>query len=162
MNEYRYNNSVVSKIKRRIMLVAKHKHFAMGTALAAIIGFGLLAGNDVKADTIDPFAVQAPTPPTSPMYRKTVPLDVFCAESEILHEVLAKEYGETPIAMSINQTAPHGGVGPEGAYLIWFTNVDRTSFSLVSDGGAGVSCIVFSGSCDIGNCFIPNGSLWSS
>ena len=144
------------------MLVVKHKHFAMGTALAAIIGFGLLAGNDVKADTIDPFLVQAPpTTTTDPMYRKRVPIEVFCADSQVLHEVLAEEYNETPVAMSINQDSQNG-VGPEGAYLIWFTNPDRTTFSIVSDGGAGISCIVFSGSCDVGNCFIPSGSLWAS
>ncbi len=158
MNDYSYDNSVVSKIKRKIMLVVKHKHFAMGTALAAIIGFGLLAGNDVKADTIDPFAVQAQSP-SSTMYQKRVALEVFCANSEILYEVLEEEYGESPVAMSINQSSQNG-IGPEGAYLIWFANADRSTFSIVSDGGAGVSCIVFSGSCDIGNCFIPNGSLW--
>ena len=142
------------------MLVVKHKHFAMGTALAAIIGFGLLAGNDVKADTVDPFAVQAPQSPSSTMYRKRVPLEVFCADSNILYEVLEEEYDESPVAMSINQRNENGGIGPEGAYLMWFTNADRSTFSIVSDGGAGISCIVFSGSCDIGNCFIPNGSLW--
>ena len=157
MNDYSYDNSVVSKIKRKIMLVVKHKHFAMGTALAAIIGFGLLAGNDVKADTIDPFALaQAP----EGMIQKRVPINVFCADSATIHEVLEEEYGETPIAMSVNERKENGNIGPEGAYLLWFTNPERTTFSIVSDGGMGVSCILLSGACAPGDCFVPSVSLW--
>ena len=135
-----------------------HKWFAMGTAIVALFGLGLLAANDVKAD---PFIVQAQTPPPVPqgMIQKRVPIDVFCADSAIIHEVLEEEYRETPIAMSVN-TAKENGIGPEGAYLLWFTNVERTTFSIVSDGGMGVSCILLSGACAPGDCFVPSVSLW--
>ena len=142
------------KIKELIMRTINHRWFAMGTAVVALFGLGLLAANDVKAD---PFTVQAPAP--NGMIQKRVPIDVFCADSAIIHEVLEEEYGETPIAMSVNERKENG-VGPEGAYLLWFTNHERTTFSIVSDGGMGVSCILLSGACAPGDCFVPSVSLW--
>ncbi len=137
------------RIKERIMLVVNHKHFAMGTALAALFGLGLLAANDVKAQ-------ETPSLQESPLLQKRVPMEVFCGETNVVHEILARQYGEYPIAMSVNSKDPNGNVGPAGSYMIWFVNEERTTFSIVSDGGMGVSCIILAGSCSRGNCFIPN------
>ena len=143
------------KIKELIMRTINHRWFAMGTAIFALFGLGLLAANDVKAD---PFTVQAQ--PENGMIQKRVPINVFCGDSAVIHEVLEQEYGETPIAMSVNERKENGNIGPEGAYLLWFTNPDRTTFSIVSDGGMGVSCILLSGACAPGDCFVPSVSLW--
>lgn len=133
------------------MIVVRHKHFAMFTAIIALFGLGLLAGNDVKAQENA----------ENPLIKKTVPLDVYCGETEKVHLILDRVYDETPVAMSWNLD-DEAGRGPEGAYTVWFTNPDRTSFSIVSDGGMGVSCILITGNCEDGNCFIPSASLWKN
>ena len=120
----------------------------MAIAVVALFGLGLLAANDVKAQ-------ETPLPQNPPLLQKRVPMEVFCGDTNVVHEILAKEYDEYPIAMSVN-SRPNGNIGPEGSYLIWFVNEERTTFSIVSDGGMGVSCILLSGSCSRGNCFIPN------
>ena len=116
------------------MLAVKHKHFAVALFVIALFGFALLAGTDAKAQEI-------------PLERHTVPIEVICGETNALHALLAKDYGEYPIAMSINS---------KGNYLVWFVNEERTTFSIVSESGEGISCVLMAGSCTKGNCFIPN------
>ncbi len=152
-SEYQYNNTVVHQIKRNVMKVVKHKKFAMGTALAALMGFGLVAGEDVMAQQV---------PELPKIVKKTAPIDVYCTVDTYMVDYLATEHGEYPIAMSLNhhRYAPNNTVGPEGKAIIWFTNKDRSSFSIVADGGMGVSCLLLSGNCESTECFIPSAHLW--
>ena len=131
------------------MRTIHHKWFAATTAVVALFGLGLLAATDVKAQENA----------ENPLVKKTVPLDVYCGETEKVHMILDRVYNETPVAMSWN-LENEKGLGPEGAYTVWFTNPERSTFSIVSDGGMGVSCILITGNCEEGNCFIPNASLW--
>ena len=75
---------------------------------------------------------------------RTQPLPIVCGTTHDLYKALMETHGETPIALgfSVSQTA-----------VVWFTNEDRTTLSIVIDAPT-ESCMIYSTRCLAGDCFI--------
>ena len=73
-------------------------------------------------------------------------MPLICAEdARDLYRALKKTHGEDPIAFGFSN---HPGVA-----LIWFTDPDRTTLSIVVD-APNESCMIFSTRCLPGDCFV--------
>ena len=72
------------------------------------------------------------------------PLPIVCGSTTDLYNALMETHGENPIALgfSLSHTA-----------VVWFTNEERTSLSIVIDSPT-ESCMIFSTRCLAGDCFM--------
>ena len=75
---------------------------------------------------------------------RTQPLPIVCGTTQALYKALMETHGEDPIALgfSVNQTA-----------VVWFSNEDRTTLSIVIDTPR-ESCMIYSTRCLAGDCFM--------
>ena len=75
---------------------------------------------------------------------RTQPLPIVCGTTNALYGALMETHGETPLALgfSVNQTA-----------VVWFSNKDRTTLSIVIDTPT-ESCMIYSTRCLAGDCFM--------
>lgn len=72
---------------------------------------------------------------------------VKCGSTLTVYELLEKEYKEKPVAIAINDVQE---------VLVWFTNQERTTMTIVIDYPAGFSCMIMSAECPNGECYIPS------
>jgi hypothetical protein len=73
-------------------------------------------------------------------------MPMICAEdARDLYRALKKTHGEEPIAFAFSNTP--------GVAVIWFTDSDRTTLSIVVDAPT-ESCMIFSTRCLPGDCFV--------
>ena len=75
---------------------------------------------------------------------RSQPLPIVCGTTQALYGALMETHGETPLALgfSVNQTA-----------VVWFSNEDRTTLSIVIDTPT-ESCMIYSTRCLAGDCFM--------
>ena len=73
-------------------------------------------------------------------------MPMICADdARDLYRALKKTHGEDPIAFGFSNTP--------GVAVIWFTDSDRTTLSIVVDAPT-ESCLIFSTRCLPGDCFV--------
>jgi len=73
-------------------------------------------------------------------------MPMICADdARDLYRALKKTHGEDPIAFGFSNTP--------GVAVIWFTDSDRTTLSIVVDAPT-ESCMIFSTRCLPGDCFV--------
>ena len=74
------------------------------------------------------------------------PIPMVCAkDTRDMYRALKKTHGEEPVALGFS------GSGPVA--VVWFTDPDRTTLSIVIDGPT-ESCMIFSTRCLPGDCFV--------
>ena len=79
------------------------------------------------------------------------PIPMVCADdARDLYNALKKTHGEHPVAFGFS------GSGPVA--VVWFTDPDRTTLSIVIDAPT-ESCMIFSTRCLPGDCFVTGPKL---
>ena len=74
------------------------------------------------------------------------PIPMICAkDARDMYKALKMTHGEEPVALGFS------GSGPVA--VVWFTNEDRTTLSIVID-APNESCMIFSTRCMPGDCFV--------
>lgn len=74
---------------------------------------------------------------------------MVCGDTETLYKALKADHNEDPMVLGFNKT--YGAV-------VWFSNPERTSLSIVIDTPAR-SCLIYSTRCLPGDCFVPASEL---
>ena len=75
------------------------------------------------------------------------PIPMICAkDTRDMYRALKNTHGEEPVVLGFS------GSGPVA--VVWFTNEDRTTLSIVIDAPS-ESCMIFSTRCMPGDCFVP-------
>jgi len=78
---------------------------------------------------------------------RTIP--VICGDSRILYQELTEVHGEVPARIAFTT---------DEVLVVWFTNSEQTTMSLVIDSPTG-SCLIYSARCYGGDCFITPGKV---
>lgn len=112
-----------------------HKYGAITTLIISILGFALLAG----------YSKQAEAQP-SPFPRSTAEIDVYCGYTQDVYKHLKEAWGEEPVVGAMNIASA----------LVWFTNESRSTMTIVTDRPDGISCIIHTGVCPEGMCFMTD------
>ena len=75
---------------------------------------------------------------------ENITIPVICGDTRVLYTELAETHGEYPVAIGFttNDTA-----------VVWFTNEDRTTLSIVIDTPR-QSCMLYTTSCLDGDCYL--------
>ena len=114
------------------------------TFLVSLVLLGVLSGLSIRANAQDGL----PDGLTGEM-RQT---PMICGDTETLYKALKNDHGEDPMALGFNKT--YGAV-------VWFSNPERTSLSIVIDTPVR-SCLIYSTRCLPGDCFVMAEELVSS
>jgi len=115
-----------------------HKNGIWVTVAVSLLGLGLLAGIS---------ASHAQEKRKYNLEKFDREIEVTCGPTLDVYEVLDKYYGEKPVAMALNDIQEA---------MVWFTNEKGTTMTIVMDFPNSVSCMMFSGECAEGECFIQN------
>lgn len=76
---------------------------------------------------------------------RTIPM--ICADdARDMYNALKKTHGEEPVMLGFSSAGP--------VAVVWFTDPDRTTLSIVID-APNESCMIFSTRCLPGDCFVP-------
>lgn len=73
-----------------------------------------------------------------------VPLPLICGDTRVLYESLSTTHNELPVAI---------GFTTADTAVVWFTNPERTTLSIVIDAPTR-SCIIYSSKCLPGDCWL--------
>ena len=74
-------------------------------------------------------------------------IPMICAEdAKDMYRALKKTHGEEPVMLGFSNSGP--------VAVVWFTNADRSTLSIVVDAPM-ESCMIFSTRCLPGDCFVP-------
>lgn len=128
--------------KRIIDVLIRHQG-AVSFVLALLL-LGALSGLSIRANAQDGL----PEGLTGEM-RQT---PMICGDTKTLYKALKEDHGEDPMVLGFNKT--YGAV-------VWFSNPDRTSLSIVIDTPVR-SCLIYSTRCLPGDCFVLAEELVSS
>ena len=75
---------------------------------------------------------------------ENITIPVICGDTRVMYNELAETHGEYPVAIGFttNDTA-----------VVWFTNEDRSTLSIVID-ALRQSCMIFTSTCLEGDCYL--------
>jgi len=114
------------------------------TFVVSLILLGVLSGLSINANAQDGL------PDGLKGEMRQTPM--ICGDTKTLYKALKEDHGEDPMVLGFNKT--YGAV-------VWFSNPDRTSLSIVIDTPVR-SCLIYSTRCLPGDCFVLAEELVSS
>jgi len=79
---------------------------------------------------------------------KRVPVPMICGDTSDLYRALTEDHNEVPVIVAFSQGE---------TAVVWFTNPDKSTMSLVIDRPNGKSCMIYSTKCYDGDCYLTPG-----
>ena len=76
---------------------------------------------------------------------KHVPMPLICGDTRDLYRALTEDHNEVPVALAFSEGE---------TAVVWFTNPEKSSMSLVIDRPNGRSCMIYSTKCFEGDCYM--------
>ena len=81
---------------------------------------------------------------------RNVPIPMVCGDTRDLYQALGKTHSEVPVVIAFSE---------RDTAVVWFTNADRTTMSVVIDTPEGESCMIYSTRCREGDCHLTPGEV---
>ena len=110
----------------------EHQGFLSFTAILLV--FGLAAGASVACANELPEGLKG----------EQIEIPVICGDTVVMYRELYETHGEVPVAI---------GFTNRNTAVVWFTNEDRTTMSIVID-TPHRSCMMYTSTCTEGDCYM--------
>jgi len=81
---------------------------------------------------------------------RNVPIPMVCGDTRDLYNALGETHAEVPVVIAFSQG---------DTAVVWFTNAEKTTMSVVIDSPSGESCMIYSTRCREGDCHLTPGEV---